>query len=130
MKTSIVFWSGTGNTEDFANQIMDLAAGKDVSLFNLNEADADVADAELLLLGCPSMGNEELEEDIFLPWFEATDIKGKSVALFGSYGWGDGEWMRNWEASCIAKGAKVLKTITFNGPDFSTEDVEAFAALI
>ena len=128
MKTSIVFWSGTGNTEDFANQIKE--AAKSAEIYNLNDGDADISNAELLLLGCPAMGDEVLEEDIFQPWFDAADIKGKKVALFGSYGWGDGHWLREWEAACVAKGAEVVKTFMFNGPDFTSEDVEAFAALV
>ena len=129
MKTSIVFWSGTGNTEDFANQVKDAIKSADVEIYNLNDGDADITGAELVLLGCPAMGDEVLEEDVFQPWFDAADLSGKKVGLFGSYGWGDGQWLREWESACTAKGANVVKAFMFNGPDFTAEDVEAFAAL-
>ena len=52
------------------------------------------------------MGAEELEDSEFLPMLEGIEpeLPGKKVALFGSYGWGDGEWMRTWEARCADKG--------------------------
>ena len=62
---------------------------------------------DAVAFGCPSMGAEELEESEFAPMFSACESKlsGKKIALFGSYGWGDGEWMRNWEATCASDGA-------------------------
>ena len=64
-------------------------------------------DYDAVAFGCPSMGVEELEESEFAPMFESCEAKlsGKKIALFGSYGWGDGEWMRNWEETCKSDGA-------------------------
>ena len=104
-KVAIVYWSGTGNTEQMAESVADGArnAGADVTTFTAAEFDADKMDEfDAIAFGCPSMGAEQLEEDEFEPMFTACESKlsGKKIALFGSYGWGDGEWMRSWEADC------------------------------
>ena len=100
-KTAIIYWSGTGNTEAMATAIAEGAkeVNPETLCFSVSDISADdAAGYETLILGCPAMGAEVLEEDEFEPFFEAleTKISGKNVALFGSYGWGDGEWMRNW----------------------------------
>ena len=105
MKIAVVYWSGTGHTETMAQAVAG-AAGADV--FTASEFDADkAAQYDAIAFGCPSMGSEQLEEDEFEPMFESVKpaLDGKKIALFGSYGWGDGEWMRNWEADCTAAGA-------------------------
>ena len=105
-KTAIIYWSGTGNTEAMANAIMEGATGAE--LFNVAEISAaDAAAYDSLILGCPAMGAEVLEESEFEPFFTELEgsLSGKKVALFGSYGWGDGEWMRDWEARVTASGA-------------------------
>ena len=104
-KVAIVYWSGTGNTEQMAESVADGArnAGADVTTFTAAEFDADKMDEfDAIAFGCPSMGAEQLEEDEFEPMFTACESKlsGKKIALFGSYGWGDGEWMRNWDETC------------------------------
>ena len=109
-KVSIVYWSGTGNTEQMAESVADGArnAGADVTTFTAAEFDADKMDEfDAIAFGCPSMGAEQLEEDEFEPMFTACEAKlsGKKIALFGSYGWGDGEWMRNWDETCRNDGA-------------------------
>lgn len=100
MKVSIVYWSGTGNTELMAASAAEGAkrAGADVEMLTAAEADASVLKSDALLFGCPAMGAEQLEETEFEPFFSAIEGKlaGKKVGLFGSYGWGDGEWMRTW----------------------------------
>ena len=103
-KIAIVYWSGTGNTEQMAQAAAEAAGAE---LFSVSDFSGDVADYEAVLLGCPAMGAEELEESEFEPFFAANESKlsGKKVGLFGSYGWGDGEWMRNWEETCKADGA-------------------------
>ena len=109
MKVSIVYWSGTGNTELMAASAAEGAkrAGADVEMLTAAEADASVLKSDALLFGCPAMGAEELEETEFEPFFSAIEGKlaGKKVGLFGSYGWGDGEWMRTWEDTCRSDGA-------------------------
>lgn len=109
-KTAIIYWSGTGNTEAMAGAIAEGAkeVNADTAYFTVSEISADkAAEYDTLILGCPAMGAEELEESEFEPFFAELESKidGKNVALFGSYGWGDGEWMRNWEEQCIADGA-------------------------
>lgn len=111
-KVAIVYWSGTGNTEQMAESVADGArgAGAEVTVFTSAEFDADKMDEfDAIAFGCPSMGAEQLEEDEFEPMFTACEAKlsGKKIALFGSYGWGDGEWMRNWEEDCKAAGAEL-----------------------
>ena len=104
-KNAVVYWSGTGNTQVMAEMVA-RAAGAE--LFTASEFSPEMLDRfDAVAFGCPSMGAEELEENEFAPMFEACKpgLNGKKLALFGSYGWGDGEWMRNWEADCIAAGA-------------------------
>lgn len=108
-KVAVVYWSGTGNTEAMANQVLIGAqdAGAQAQLFQASEFSADQMDSfDAVAFGCPSMGAEQLEEGEFEPMFSSCEPKlsGKPIALFGSYGWGDGEWMRNWEAECRDAG--------------------------
>ena len=112
-KTAIIYWSGTGNTEAMAEAVLSGAkeVNPDVKYFTVSEITADeAAGYDTLILGCPAMGAEVLEEDEFEPFFTELDskIRGKNVALFGSYGWGDGEWMRNWEERVTSDGAKLV----------------------
>ena len=109
-KIAVVYWSGTGNTEAMANAVLEgvKEVGAEGELLNCGEFDAaKVADYDAIAFGCPSMGAEQLEEDEFEPMFTACESKlsGKKIALFGSYGWGDGEWMRNWDETCRNDGA-------------------------
>lgn len=109
----IVYWTGTGNTAMMAGHIADgvKAAGAEASLYNVNEVTvADLADEKVFALGCPSMGAEQLEESEMEPFMEELEgvISGKQIALFGSYGWGDGEWMQDWVARCQSAGATIL----------------------
>ncbi len=108
MKIAVVFWSGTGNTEAMANAVADgiKNAGAEAALLSgLTTDELDSYDA--FAFGCPAMGSEELEDGEFEPMFSALEgkLNGKKIALFGSYGWGDGEWMRNWEERCKNDGA-------------------------
>ena len=108
----IIFWSGTGNTEEMANLILKgiREAGKDAELINVsNDSISSISEDKVIVLGCPSMGDEELEDSEFLPALEGIedDLKGKNVALFGSYGWGAGEWMDSFKERMIEKGAIV-----------------------
>ena len=112
-KVAVVFWSGTGNTEAMAEAVAQGARGAGASVDVLGPSDFDaskVAAYDGIAFGCPAMGAEVLEEDEFEPMFQ--DVKGalagKAIALFGSYGWGDGEWMRNWEDDCKAAGANLV----------------------
>ncbi len=109
-KTAVIYWSGTGNTEAMANAVAEgmRQAGAECSVLTSADVTADtVAALEAVALGCPAMGAEELEETEFAPMFDGikSALAGKAVALFGSYGWGDGEWMRTWEQDC--RGANI-----------------------
>ncbi len=109
-KIAVVYWSGTGNTEQMASAVLEGAKekGADAVLFTSAEFDASMLNTyDAVAFGCPAMGAEVLEEDEFQPMWDACEgaLGGKKVVLFGSYGWGDGEWMRNWEESCSSAGA-------------------------
>jgi flavodoxin I len=108
----IIYWSGTGNTEAMANLILEgiKDSGKEGELVNISSTEVrSLANEDLLVLGCPSMGDEELEEGEFLPFLESIegDLNGKNVALFGSYGWGSGEWMEKFEDRVREVGATL-----------------------
>lgn len=111
-KIAVVYWSGTGNTEAMAAAVAEGAREKDADVTLITAADfsADqVGSYDAIAFGCPSMGAEQLEESEFEPMFTACEgnLQGKTIALFGSYGWGDGEWMRNWEERCSQDGANL-----------------------
>ncbi len=128
-KIAVVYWSGTGNTEKMANCVAQGAreAGAEVDVFTASEFSVDGMDEyDGIAFGCPSMGAEQLEETEFEPMFADCESKldGKKIVLFGSYGWGDGEWMRDWEANCQAKGAVMANdSVICNGePDAEAEE--------
>ena len=107
-KVAVVYWSGTGNTQAMAEAVANAAGAE---LFTADAFSGEKLDAyDAIGFGCPSMGSEQLEESEFEPMFEdcKSHLNGKKVALFGSYGWGDGEWMRNWEAECLSLGANMV----------------------
>jgi flavodoxin short chain len=113
-KTAIIYWSGTGTTETMAQAIGRgmKEAGADIDLITVGDAGADAASRyERFAFGCPSMGNEVLEEGEFEPFFTAIEGKlaAKKVALFGSYGWGDGQWMRDWQERVKAAGSDLFE---------------------
>lgn len=112
-KVAVVFWSGTGNTEAMAAAVaqgVNESGGEAVVKTAAEFAAAELDQFDAVAFGCPSMGAEELEETEFAPMFEQCrgGIRGKRLGLFGSYGWGDGEWMRNWEEQVRADGAELV----------------------
>ena len=131
-KVAVVYWSGTGNTEEMANKVAEgaKAAGAEVEVISADDFDGtDISGFDGVAFGCPAMGDEELEDSVFQPVFEACEAKlaGKKVALFGSYGWGDGEWMRSWEEKCQNDGvALAVDSVICN----EEPDDEAQAACI
>lgn len=109
-KIAVVYWSGTGNTEAMANAVAKGAenAGACVEVLTSDKFDASmIENYDAIAFGCPSMGAEVLEDGEFEPMFTPCleKLSGKKIALFGSYGWGDGEWMRNWKSDCENAGA-------------------------
>ena len=123
-KIAVVYWSSTGNTEAMANAVAEgaKAIGAEAVMFTASEFDAaKAAEFDAIAFGCPAMGAEVLEEDEFAPMFDSVkdSLSGKKIALFGSYGWGDGEWMRNWEEECKAAGVQFAcdSVICMDAPD-------------
>ena len=113
MKTAVIYWSGTGNTETMANAVAEgmKEAGAEVTMLTPEQVQpAALSGFGAIALGCPAMGSEVLEEMDFQPMFDGCKnaIGSKRVALFGSYGWGDGEWMRTWESDCDSAGVNLV----------------------
>lgn len=112
-KIQVVYWSQTGNTAAMAEAIREgiLEAGAEAEVVDVSVASLDVLkEAKVFALGCPAMGAEVLEEAEMEPFVEEVEkfAAGKVIGLFGSYGWGDGTWMRDWEDRMKAAGATVL----------------------
>ncbi len=130
-KMAIIYWSGTGHTQSMAEAIAQGANATDaveVELMEVGDISAEEAlEYDLLALGCPAMGDEELEEAEFAPFFEELedDLSGKKLAIFGSYEWNDGQWMLDWADRCKDAGA-ILHTdkglAVYDDP--SDEDLE------
>lgn len=112
-KIYVVFWSQSGNTESMANAVGEgiTEAGKEAVVVNVSDISADeLAQVNVFAMGCPAMGAEVLEESEMEPFVEELESKvsGKTIGLFGSYGWGDGEWMRDWTDRMKNQGATVV----------------------
>ena len=106
-KIAVIYWSGTGNTQQMAEAIANQAHA---DLFTASDFTADkAANYDAFAFGCSAMGAEQLEEDEFEPmWNAVAPVLGsKKVVLFGSYGWGGGEWMHNWERDCRSSGIQL-----------------------
>lgn len=123
-KVAVVYWTGTGNTESMAKLVAQGAvnAGAEAEVFFCTDFSGSMMDDyDAVAFGCPAMGAEELDGDEFEPVFSdcRSKLSGKTVGLFGSYGWGDGEWMRLWEADCRSNGAKLVSEgiISCGAPD-------------
>lgn len=109
----VVYWSQTGNTKEMAEAVGEgiTAAGKIAKVVEVGSVSADeLKDKEVFALGCPAMGAEVLEEEEMEPFVAEVEkfATGKKIALFGSYGWGDGEWMRDWETRMQNAGAELV----------------------
>ncbi|WP_343008993.1 flavodoxin [Clostridium celatum] len=128
----IIYYSNSGNTEKMANLIAEgiINIGKTAEVINVSNANVNIFDDEdVVILGCPAMGDEVLEESEFEPFMEeiSTRIQGKKVALFGSYGWGDGQWMRDWQERVESLGCTLINDgliIQYEPEDNSSECIE------
>lgn len=126
----VVYWSGTGNTEIMAEKIKEGLenAGETVDFKTVDQVEpGDVVNYDKIAFGCPSMGVETLEEDEFEPFYEALEgsLSGKKVALFGSYGWGEGEWMDAWIERTQQTGALLFDNgLRINSTPSSEEEVK------
>lgn len=109
---TIVYYSETGNTEAMASMVAKgvEAAGATAKIVSVDGFDAaKLKEEAAFALGCPAMGDEVLEEGTMEPFVEevAKFAAGKKIGLFGSYGWGDGDWMRSWEEKCQNDGVTL-----------------------
>ena len=124
MKAIVVYWTATGNTEAIANKI---ASDTNATVKNVGEVSVEeVLGYDTIILGCPAMGSEELEDGEFKPFYDELiqKVENRRIFLFGSYGWGDGEWMRNWVERMTAAGAVVVGgegVICQDAPDAEAE---------
>ena len=133
-KIAVVYWSGTGNTEAMARLVAEGAQGEGISVDLLAPLEFSAVKAreyDSIALGCPSMGDEELEETEFAPMYQ--DVKAalshKTVGLFGSYGWGDGQWMRDWASDCQETGCRLAADPVLAHEAPAGEEAEACKAL-
>jgi flavodoxin short chain len=128
-KVAVVFWSATGNTEAMANAVAEgaKAKGAEVTILGSGEfSAANVSEYDAIAFGCPAMGAEVLEETEFELMFASveTSLGGKKIGIFGSYGWGDGQWMRDWKDRCDSAGAALVNdgVMANNAPDEAALD--------
>ncbi len=133
----VVFWSQSGNTEAMADAVADgiRKAGKEADVVFVGDASIDeLKSAKVFALGCPAMGAEVLEEGEMEPFVSDLEmsVSGKTIGLFGSYGWGDGQWMRDWVDRMTSAGATVIDgegVICMGAPDAdATAQCEALGA--
>ena len=129
-KAAVIYWSGTGNTEAMANAVLEgmKSAGADAVLLTASDVDGSaVGGYDAVALGCPAMGSEVLEDMEFEPMFDGckSSLKGKRVALFGSYGWGDGQWMRDWCERAKEDGAQLFSDEGLICNETPDDDVQA-----
>lgn len=125
MKMNVVYWSASGNTQKMAEALASTAreSGVDVTIKEVSSANAEEAlQADILALGSPAMGAEVIEEEEMEPFvnsLESLGLSGKKLLLFGSYDWGDGDWMRDWQDRMKAAGAILVgeDLIAHNEPD-------------
>ena len=124
-KVAVVFWSATGNTETMANCVAEGANGTIVPCSEMNAA--KLAEFDAVAFGCPAMGAEQLEESEFEPMFSDLEgsLNGKKIALFGSYGWGDGQWMRDWCERVKEDGAVLFSEEGLICNETPNDDVQA-----
>ena len=126
MKKAVIYWSGTGNTAAMASAIA-AGMGEGTELYSVDQFTGDIAEYDKIAFGCPAMGDEVLEEGEFDPFFSSIEGKlgGKKVALFGSYGWGDGQWMRDWCERAKEDGAQLFSDEGLICNETPDDDVQA-----
>ncbi|WP_276948088.1 flavodoxin [Enterocloster lavalensis] len=129
-KIYVVYWSQTGNTEVMAEAVGQgiRESGREVETLTVSQITEDtLKEVQAFALGCPAMGDEVLEESEMEPFMEQLDpmISGKQIGLFGSYGWGDGQWMREWQDRVMADGAVVAGGEGVIAQEMPDEDVLA-----
>lgn len=130
MNAIVIYWSATGNTESMANKIGETIGVNVVNVSSITSEEALKYDT--LILGCPAMGAEELEDGEFRPFFDElmSKLDNQRLFLFGSFGWGGGEWMRNWEEEVKQGGKNLGATGLISGGDASEIDPSEFEEFI
>lgn len=123
-KIALIYWTGTGNTETMTNEIEEavLEAGAEAEVFLVDEFEGSLDDYDGILFGCPAMGDEELEETEFEPFFADIEdqLDGRKIGIYGSYEWNDGEWMGLWADRCKEDGADLFRgegLMAYDDPD-------------
>ena len=129
-KIQVVYWSQSGNTEAMAEAIGKgiIDAGKEANVVHVGNASIEeLKQASVFAIGCPAMGAEVLEEMEMKPFVTEVEgfAAGKTIALFGSYGWGDGQWMTDWVDRMNAAGANVINGEGLICKDAPDEDAVA-----
>ena len=129
-KIIVAYWSQTGNTEAMANAVGEgiKAAGGEADVVPVSAVSVDeLKAASSFALGCPAMGAEVLEESEMEPFVEEVEgfAAGKKIALFGSYGWGDGQWMRDWVQRAQDDGAQLFSEEGLICNETPDDDVQA-----
>lgn len=129
-KVAVIYWSGTGNTEQMANAIADRLKEKQIDLDIYQASDFDeskLADYDGFAFGSPAMGDESLEESEFEPMFESVEgkLENKAVIIFGSYEWNEGQWMLDWQERCKDNGINLAANglAVYDSP--SEEDIRS-----
>ncbi|MGI5873247.1 MAG: flavodoxin domain-containing protein [Bacillota bacterium] len=112
-RIAIVYWSGRGATKQMMEYVKTgiEAVGKNADVYTAADFGMKLMDRyDKIAFGCPAMGNEELEPSEFEPMFQEIEpyLRGKKVVLFGSYGWGEGQWMLDWEVRAYNDGALLM----------------------
>lgn len=126
-KIAVIYWSATGNTETMANAVIEgiKEAGAEAELFTVTSLTAqEAAKFDKLALGCPACGSESLDDNDFEPFFAELEknLAGKTVALFGSYSWGDGQWLRDWQERVEQAGATIVNGEGVKAQETPTDD--------
>lgn len=124
-KIIVAYWSQSGNTQAMAEAVGQgiVEAGGEADVCEISAVSMDeLKSADRFAMGCPAMGAEVLEEGEMEPFVMEVEgfAAGKKIALFGSYGWGDGQWMRDWEERMVSAGSAVINgegTICMEAPD-------------
>ena len=115
-KTAVIYWSGTGNTKQMAEAVLEgmKSAGADAALLEAAQVDASTfSGVDAVAFGCPAMGDEELEDTEFLPMYDEVEplMAGEKVGFFGSYDWNNGEWMDYWMQRAEDAGVQPVETV-------------------
>ena len=132
-RIAVVYWSDTGNTEAMAKAVaagVQNAGGEADLIFADSFGAGDVGSYDAFAFGCPAMGSEILEEDVFDPMFSSVEdsLSGKKVLLFGSYDWGDGQWMRDWTDRASSDGAEVVASVIAHLDEIDEDELRREAA--